>query len=152
MQLVVIYLFAIINKHMEMLNLQQFRQKKMHERQMDYFHEQVDFRFQDLQVLHNMALERRDKKIEVLEKRVIDQHKEINRLNNIVRQQQDDMQILCQTGDDVFEMAQKLRLAEKNLDDMERAGNASEQNIYYFKKLVEMIEKTLHEREGREDE
>jgi len=39
---------------------------------MDYFHEQVDFRFQDLQVLHNMALDRRDKKIVVLEKSVLD--------------------------------------------------------------------------------
>lgn len=32
MQLVVLYLFSIINKHMEMLKLQQFRQKRMHEK------------------------------------------------------------------------------------------------------------------------
>jgi len=30
--LVIMYLFAIINKRMEMLKLQQFRQKKMHEK------------------------------------------------------------------------------------------------------------------------
>lgn len=87
-----------------------------------------------------MALERRDKKIEILEKKLTDQRKEMARLTNVIHQQQDDMKILCQTGDDLFVMAQQLRQADKHLDEMEMASNATEPNVRQLKKLIELID------------
>ena len=62
------------------------------------------------------------------------------------------MKILCQTGDDLFVMAQQLRQTDKHLDEMEMASNATEPNIRQLKKLIETIDQVKKDKESHEEE
>ena len=81
-------MLSVINKYMEMQQLSQKRQNLMNQKQLGLFKEEVNIRFEKLNMLHEMAIKRNENKIISLQNQFERSKKEQDRLQCIVSEKE----------------------------------------------------------------
>lgn len=104
LQLCSLYLLTLINKHMEIQEISQVRQKTQNLRQMQAYRGEVEHRFEELQQIYHMQQDRYEKKIAELQKELADARKESASRLVICQEKENDLKILLGGGGDVREL------------------------------------------------
>jgi len=98
---------------MEMQELSQTRQRILNQRQNQTYREEVDARFEKLNMLHELEVERGEKELKKLAKQLEDSRKEQRRLQTVVNDKEEEIGLLLQSGEEF----PKVRRLLRDLDD-----------------------------------